>query len=91
LLPTPNDNFTTDAMASNLARLVSAVVTNPIRTAWYDKYGLENSDKCVGQFGTTYTLPNGARANMRLGGRDWLIQQNWINERKGRCTLSVVD
>jgi hypothetical protein len=91
LLPTPNDNFTTDAMASNLARLVSATVTNPIGTAWYDKYGLENSDKCVGQFGTTYTLPNGARANMRLGGRDWLIQQNWINERKGRCTLSVVD
>lgn len=34
--------------------------------------------------GATYTAGNGGRANMRLGNRDFLIQQNWINS--GRDT-----
>lgn len=91
LLPTPNGSFNADAMASNLARVINATVTNPVGTGWYDRYGLQNSDKCVGQFGATYTLANGARANMRLAGLDFLIQQNWVNDRKGRCTLSIVN
>jgi hypothetical protein len=52
---------------------------------------LENSDKCAGQFGATYTAPNGARANVILGGRHFLIQANWLNDRKGRCALSILD
>jgi hypothetical protein len=33
-------------------------------------------------------LPSrGARANMKLGYRDYLIQQNWVNDLKGRCAL----
>lgn len=90
LLPTPNDNFAADAMVSSLAHAISGVATNPGGTAWYDRYGLENSDKCQGTYGETYTTPNGAQANMRLGVRDYLIQQNWVNEDKGRghCALS---
>ena len=84
----PNGSLEADAMASTVARLVSAVVTNPLGNAWYDRYGLQNSDKCAGTFGTTYTTPNGGQANMRLGQRDYLIQQNWVNARKGRCALS---
>ena len=92
-LPSPNDNFAGDAMASMLARILNVVVTNPYgtgatNTGWFDRYGLENSDKCVGQFGETYMLPTGALANMRLGPRHFLIQQNWVNERRGRCALS---
>ena len=92
LLPTPNNNFAADAMASTLARLINATVTNPMGySGWFDRYGLQNSDKCVGKFGTVYTTPNGAKANMRLAGRDFLVQQNWINDRKGRCTLSIAN
>lgn len=92
LLPTPNDSFAADAMVSTFGRLINATVTNPMGySGWFDRYGLQNSDKCVGKFGTTYTTPNGARANMRLAGRDFLVQQNWINDRKGRCTLSIAD
>lgn len=87
-LPTPNNDMPADAMASTIAQLLSRVVTNPTGTGWFDRYGLENAAKCVGQFGTTYATPNGARANLRLGGRDYLIQQNWVNGRKGHCAMN---
>ena len=31
---------------------------------------------------------NGARANIRLGLRDFLIQQNWVNDRRPHCGMS---
>ena len=85
----PNGSFEADAMASTIASVLNATVTNPIGTSWYDRYGLQNSDKCAGRFGTTYTTTNGGTANIRLGQRDYLIQQNWVNDRKGRCALSA--
>lgn len=87
-LPTPNDNLAADAMASTLAQLLSRVVTNPTGGAWFDRYGLENASKCVGQFGPTYSATNGARANLRLGSRDYLIQQNWVLGRKEHCAMN---
>ena len=92
-LPTPNDNFAADAMASAFARILNVTVTNPVGRdwptgGWYDRYGLENSDKCAGRFGTTFTSANGARANIQLGARHYLIEQNWVNDRRGRCSLS---
>jgi hypothetical protein len=84
----PNGDPAGDAMASWMAHVLNETMTNPFGTAWYDRYGLESSDKCVGLYGQTYTTPTGARANMRLGARDYLIQQNWLNDRKGRCALS---
>ena len=88
LLPTPNGNFAGDALASNLARVVNNTVSDPWGDAWYDRYGLESSDKCFGTFGQTYTTANGARANVHWGARDYLIQQNWLNDRRSRCALS---
>ena len=81
-LPTPNGSLAADAMASTLAHLLNRVVTNPTGGAWFDRYGLENAVKCEGQFGETYLTANGARANVRLNQRDFLIQQNWVNDRK---------
>lgn len=93
LLLTPNDNFAADAMANTMARLLNVMVTSPLGTSgttggWYDRYGLENADKCIGKFGRTYPASNGSRANIRLGMRDYLLQENWVNDRKGRCALS---
>jgi len=93
-LQSPNGNFGADAMASNLAHLLNVIVTSPLGTAgqyggWYDRYGFENARKCQGIFGPTYQLPNGAPANIRLGYRDFLIQQNWVNVKpRGYCALS---
>lgn len=92
LLPTPNGNFEADAMASSLAHLFNVIITNPLPNAgWFDRFGLENADKCMGKFGETFTSQNGARANVRWAGREYLIQQNWINDRRGRCTMSIVE
>jgi len=87
-LPTPNQNLAADAMASTLAQLLSRVITNPTGGAWFDRYGFENAAKCVGQFGSTYATPNGARANLRLGSYDYLIQQNWVLGRKEHCAMN---
>ena len=88
LLPTPNGDLAADAMASNLAHVLSAMVTNPYGSGWFDRYGFENADKCQGQFGPTFTTANGARANVHLGYRDYLIQENWVNDKRARCAMS---
>ncbi|MFL6466960.1 MAG: hypothetical protein ACJ72Z_03285 [Pyrinomonadaceae bacterium] len=88
LLPSPNGDFAADAMASDMAHVLSTMVTDPYGSGWFDRYGLENADKCQGTFGQTFTTANGGRANMHLGNRDYLIQQNWVNDRRARCALS---
>jgi len=87
-LPTPNGDLAADAMASTMVQLLSEIVTNPTGGGWFDRYGLENAAKCDGQFGITYATSNNARANLKLGGRDYLIQQNWVNDRKGHCAMN---
>lgn len=86
-LATPNGNLAGDAMITTIAHLVNVVITNSLGDAWFDRYGLQTADKCVGEFGPTY-LVNGGRANIKLGQRDFLLQQNWINDKKGHCALN---
>lgn len=90
-LPTPNGNFNADGMASSFAYLLNVILTNPLGTGWFDRYGRENATKCMGKFGTTQITENGARANSRFAARYFLIQQNWINDRRGRCAMSIVE
>ena len=88
--PTPNSNLAADAMASTIAAVLSTTLTNPLGNGWFDRNGLENATKCRDSFGQTYLTENGARANMRLGLRDYLLQQIWVNhQRKGFCGLSA--
>ena len=86
--PTPNNAPQGDAMASILAHELEESVTDPELDAWYDTRGEENADKCAWTFGTTYRVANGAIANMNFGGRDWLIQRNWVNANGGYCSKS---
>ncbi len=83
----PNGNLGADAMASIIAHELEEAVTDPLLNAWYDSRGEENADKCAWTFGTTYTTSNGAKANMSLGGLNYLIQQNWVNASGGYCAL----
>jgi hypothetical protein len=83
----PNGNAGADGMASILAHELEEAASDPDLNAWYDTRGYENADKCAWTFGTTYTV-NGANANMKIGTRDYLIQQNWVAASGGYCAVS---
>ena len=87
----PNGDPGADAMVSVIAHELEETATDPDLNAWYDTSGMENADKCAWTFGATYTAANGSLANIKLGARDYLIQQNWLNAQGGSCTLSYVN
>ena len=84
----PNGNPGADGMASIISHELEEATTDPDLNAWYDTRGQENADKCAWTFGTTTSLPSGARYNMTLGGTMFLIQQNWVNASGGYCAKS---
>jgi hypothetical protein len=84
----PNGNAGADGMASIIAHELEEAATDPDLNAWFDSRGYENADKCAWTFGTTYNAAGGGKANMTLGSRDFLIQQNWVNASGGYCALS---
>ena len=84
----PNGNAGADGMASIIAHELEEAASDPDLNAWYDLRGYENADKCAWTFGTTYTVSNGSKANMKLGTRDFLIQRNWVNAGGGYCGLT---
>jgi hypothetical protein len=81
----PNGNAGADGMASIIAHELEETVTDPDLNAWYDRQGQENADKCAWTFGTLSTAGNGSKYNMTLGGRNYLIQRNWVNASGGYC------
>ena len=83
----PNGDAGVDAMVSVMAHELEETATDPQGTGWYASNGQENGDLCAWTFGTTYTAPNGSLANMVLGGKNYLIQQNWLNASGGKCVL----
>ena len=84
----PSGDYAADATINWIAHDISGVLTNTTLTGWYDRLGKENSDKCLNRFGTLYQTPNGALANVKLGGRDYLLQMNWVNVDNGYCAMS---
>ena len=85
---TPNGDAAADAEVNTLAHEVEEAATDPQLNAWYDRQGRENADKCAWTFGTEYTVGNGSKANMKLGGKDFLIQRNWKKLTNGLCSLT---
>lgn len=87
----PNGNWGADGMASVIAHELSEMVTDPDvggNSAWHDDMGAENADKCAWTFGKSYCSANGAKANVHIDGRDYLLQQNWvIKDNCGHCAL----
>ncbi len=92
----PNGNPGADGMASVLARELSKTVTDPeprTNPAWKNPPSspLENGDLCAQSYGDEFPSPTGTsgRANVHLGARDYLLQQNHINQLGGSCGLGI--
>src|SRR5262249_2219404 len=73
---------------SIIAHEIAESVTDPDQNAWFDSNKEENADKCAWQFGAMYRTRTGASANVRLGSRDFLIQQIWVNVGTGYCATA---
>ena len=83
----PNGDVAADAEVNTLAHEIEEAASDPDLNAWFDRRGYENADKCAWDFGTT-SGPTGARWNISVGGKNFLVQQNWINSGSGGCRLS---
>ncbi len=90
----PNNDPVADAEVNTTAHETEETNTDPDPfSGWADSSTVyqppwfENADKCVWMFGSNqiYTTGNGAKANMNLGGKDFLIQENWVNG--GNCDV----
>lgn len=90
----PNGNPGVDGMVSILAHELEEAATdadpgpNP---GWYDSGGAENADKCAWTFGQNIqTLLSGAKYNVTIGGRNYLIQRNLKQATSGdTCNMSL--
>jgi hypothetical protein len=83
----PNGNAGADGMASIIAHESEEAISDPDLNAWYDTRGNENADKCAWTFGTESNASNGSKYNIVLGGKEYLIQQNWVNANGGYCAM----
>ena len=86
----PNGDPGADAMADVIAHEINETITDPEGTGWYrsnSTFGGEVGDLCNLNFGNTFYLPSGAAANITLGSRSFLIQQNWVNDSGGFCAM----
>jgi hypothetical protein len=64
-------------------------ITDPFGSAWYDRRGNEDGDKCAWNFGSTSRIsgPSGAEYNQTINGTPYYLQQEWSNHSSG-CVLS---
>lgn len=83
----PNGKGGGDGVANILVKELLSTTSDPELSAWYDGKGRENGDLCDWTFGNTY-LVNNAKANMKIGARDFLLQQNWVNQSGAGCQSS---
>jgi hypothetical protein len=86
----PNGNEGADGMASILTHELDEAVTDPNGDAWYDSGGNEVGDLCSFNFGSNlYGTANGSIANVQLGPRNFLLQEDWVNASGGYCSIGL--
>ncbi|HEV2963586.1 MAG TPA: hypothetical protein VG649_17295 [Candidatus Angelobacter sp.] len=84
----PNGDEGADGMASVMAHEINETITDPDLTAWFhNNTAGEVGDLCNFTFGNKFFLPSGAAANITLNGRNYLIQENWVNDSGGFCAM----
>ena len=87
----PNGNVEADEGVSVLAHEAEETQSDALGTAWYDRRGNENADKCAYKYGPTTIGGNGATVNQTWSGKSWLVQMNWSNQISGCAQKSAGD
>jgi hypothetical protein len=63
-------------------------ITDPLGTAWYDRRGNEDGDKCAWNFGHTLGSTGTGSYNQVIGTGKYYLQQEWSNKSSG-CVLTA--
>jgi hypothetical protein len=61
-------------------------ITDPLGSAWYDRRGNEDGDKCAWTFGTPLGSTAWGQFNQVINGDNYYLQQEWSNHSSG-CVL----
>jgi hypothetical protein len=97
---TPHNDDPGDSAVNIFAHELSEAVTNPKGGAW-ETSGIEDADNCAWTFGeidrdpsallsSIYHAQNGADADLRLHGHDYMVQRNWVNvDGSGYCAMGL--
>jgi hypothetical protein len=62
-------------------------ITDPLGTAWWDRAGYENGDKCAWKFGTQLGSTSSGSYNQLINGHPYELQMEYSNARRG-CVLT---
>jgi hypothetical protein len=62
-------------------------ITDMLGSAWYDKRGYEDGDKCAWNFGTALGSTSYGQYNQVIGTGKYYLQQEWSNKSSG-CVLT---
>jgi len=93
VMQSPNGDWPADGMAGIIAHELSELSNDPdVLTipAWLDDLGAESADKCAWTFGQPYLTKTGSVANVSIGSKDYMIQQNWVLDNNGgHCGLHL--
>jgi len=89
----PNEDWSVDSMATAILHELVESATDPdpsTNVGWQDEYGYENADKCAWTFGLPYPTDNHSIANMVIGTRNYMIQQNFVLDDggNGHCGMT---
>jgi hypothetical protein len=82
----PNANDA-DSTINVVSHEHNEAITDALGTAWYDRRGYENGDKCAWTWGTT-SGPTGRKYNQLINGHTYFLQQEWSNQISG-CALGL--
>ena len=87
--PTPSGDSSVDALASTVVHEIDETLTDPDLDGWYDRWFNENADKCAWTYGPLRRTSAGAWTNLSLGGRDLLVQRNWVVAPTQGCAMAA--
>jgi hypothetical protein len=81
----PN-NDDADATINVTSHEHNETITDPHGSAWYDRRGFEDGDKCAWNFGTALNT-GPSLYNQSIGTGKYYLQQEWSNKSSG-CVLT---